>query len=179
MSSERGNWGQTFLGVPFYYRDPRPEDVHPEDIAHALALQCRFGGHCSTFYSVAEHSIRVSYEVPPEHALVGLLHDAAEAYVLDLPRPLKRMLGEYAEIERGVAMAVGQRFGVDLTHVPACVKHADEVLLATEKRDLMPNVPQPWPYLPDPLPSPIVPLGWDRAKEAFLRRLQVLSGVSP
>lgn len=67
----RGDWIQTFTGRRFWPLDPRPEDVCIEDIAHALSLKCRFGGHCTRFYSVAEHSVHVSNYVPAEFALWG------------------------------------------------------------------------------------------------------------
>src|ERR1039457_118422 len=81
----------TFSGLRFWPLDPNPEKILIDDIAHALAHQCRFGGHASRFYSVAEHSVHVSRLCPPEDALWGLLHDASEAYLVDLPRPLKQL----------------------------------------------------------------------------------------
>ena len=90
MSERVGDWIQTMSGVIFYPLDPRPEEIRIEDIAHALSHQCRFAGHCREFYSVAEHSVRVSRELPQEFMLWGLLHDASEAYLVDLPRPIKR-----------------------------------------------------------------------------------------
>jgi hypothetical protein len=86
----RGDWMQTFTGRAFYPLDPRPEDIDPVDIAHALSLICRYGGHSSRFYSVAEHCVLMSHAVAPEHALWALLHDATEAYLGDMIRPLKR-----------------------------------------------------------------------------------------
>src|SRR5262245_27549306 len=104
MSQRIGDWMQTISGRKFWPLDPRPEEVCIEDIGHALSLVCRFGGHCHTFYSVAEHSVRVSLlaedmakssahwtdENIRMIALSGLLHDAAEAYIGDMVRPLKR-----------------------------------------------------------------------------------------
>jgi 5'-deoxynucleotidase YfbR-like HD superfamily hydrolase len=107
-SARVGNWSQTFTGLQFWPCDPRREDVRVEDIAHALALQCRFAGHCRVPYSVAEHSVRVAEWVWDETSgdrrasLAALLHDASEAYCVDVPRPLKPYLTGYREIEHGV-----------------------------------------------------------------------------
>lgn len=86
----RGDYFITFTGKKFYFSDPLPEMICLADIAHALAHQCRFGGHAKRFYSVAEHSVLVSYLVPPHLALKGLLHAAAKAYYGDIVRPLKQ-----------------------------------------------------------------------------------------
>lgn len=103
------HWIQTFLGKPFWPLSPRPEDIDIRDIAHALAMTCRFTGHSQKFYSVAEHSVRVSRIVPAQFALHGLLHDASEAYLCDLSRPIKHgsTLGaEYCRIEDNLMQAV-------------------------------------------------------------------------
>src|SRR3989344_3806442 len=126
-----GNWMQTFTGRRFYPLDPRPEDVCVEDIAHALSLVCRFGGHVRFHYSVAQHSLYVSNHVDDHGAggqdvLIALLHDAAEAYIGDVVWPLKQateMLG-YRVVEERVERAVFERFGLPLP-LPAVVKHAD------------------------------------------------------
>lgn len=94
---DRGNWLQTFTGVAFYPFAPRPEEINVQDIAHQLSMICRYGGAVSSFYSVAEHSLilaRYVRQVRPNNprlALQALLHDAAEAYICDVPRPLKLM----------------------------------------------------------------------------------------
>ena len=69
VSARKGDWMQTYTGRQFWPIDPRANEVHIEDIAHALSMMCRYNGHCRTFYSVAEHSVLVSQHVPPEHAL--------------------------------------------------------------------------------------------------------------
>ena len=114
MADRKGDWMQTYTGRQFWPLDPRPEEVVIEDIARALSMQCRFAGHCAKFYSVADHSVRVSMLADENStlALAGLLHDAAEAYVVDVPRPLKRFLPGYKEIEREVARAIEKRFGL-------------------------------------------------------------------
>lgn len=138
-----GNWSQTISGRMFYPMDPRAEDVDIEDIAHALSFVCRFGGHSQKFYSVAEHSVRVSDAIQQSNgskadAFFGLLHDAAEAYIGDMIWPLKQspLVVGYREIERRVEDAIALRFAL-LLEQPPIVKHFDLVLLATEKRDLM------------------------------------------
>ncbi len=134
-------WIETASGFRFYPLRPDPADICIEDIAHALSNQCRFSGHVREFYSVAQHSILVSGLCPPEHRLWGLLHDASEAYLVDLPRPIKHQssLGDiFREIEQGIMRAVAARFGLPWPEPPQ-VKHADNALLLAEKRDLMPG----------------------------------------
>lgn len=139
----RGDWLQMNSGVAFWPLDPRPGEVLIEDIAHSLSLLCRFGGHCTRFYSVAEHSVHVSRLLPPEHRLWGLLHDATEAYVVDMPRPLKRMLPGYGEIEDIVQRAIAARFGLPV-EIPAEVKQADRRMLLAEAWQIMSVPPVRW-----------------------------------
>ncbi len=97
--TRKGDYIATYTGKQFYPLDPRPEDVCLEDIAHSLSNLCRFTGHTDTdrFYSVAQHSVICSTIVAPEAALLALLHDAAEAYLGDISRPLKRDLYVFTE----------------------------------------------------------------------------------
>lgn len=171
----RGDWMQLHSGGRFYPLDPRPEDINPEDIAHALSLLCRYGGHIDRFYSVAEHCVLMSKAVSRENALHALLHDATEAYVVDVPRPLKRYLPEYQRIEDDVWSAISQRFNVS-KRVPTEVHDADVSILINETRVLMPNAER-WPLLDDymPLPATVV-MGWSPAlaKVRYLNRLKEL-----
>ncbi len=170
--TRNGDWMLTATGRQFWPLDPRPEEIHIEDIAHALAHQCRFGGHCRFFYSVAQHSVLVSNAVPPEHALWGLLHDAAEAYLVDLPRPIKRYseMGDlYRAIEGRLMKAICYRFMLPVDEPPE-VKRADDVLLMTEKRDVMPVSEWEWRCTAEPLPERIVPWSPNFARTMFLRR---------
>lgn len=134
---------QTYSGRKFWPLDPRPEDVDPSDIAHALANQCRFAGHCLRFYSVAEHSILVSRALPPEHQLWGLLHDASEAYLVDVPRPLKPFLRGYVEMEAAVMSAICRRFDIP-EEMPPEVKRVDNAILASEAAQNMSPPPERW-----------------------------------
>jgi len=126
----------TFSGICFRPLEPRPEDVRIQDIAHALAHQCRFGGHTRTFYSIAQHSVLVSQLSHPEDALWGLLHDVSEAYLLDLARPLKALFNAYLAAERQLQRCIVERFGL-APEQPANVTAADDWMLAIEYRDLM------------------------------------------
>src|ERR1019366_10480236 len=123
----------TFSGLRFWPLGPNPAKILIEDVAHALAHQCRFSGHASKFYSVAEHSVHVSRLCLPEHALWGLLHDASEAYLVDLPRPLKLLpeFAAYREAERRLQRAVAVRFGLPEDQ-PASVTEADDTMLWIE-----------------------------------------------
>lgn len=171
----RGDWMQTNSGRRFYPLDPRPADVDREDIAHALSLLCRYGGHVDRFYSVAEHSILMSNAVEPEHALAALLHDATEAYVVDVPRPLKRVLDGYREIEQRVWYAIAVRYGLDLT-LPGPVKVADNRILLTERAALMRSAER-WAVDDEYTALPVTITGWSPpdAERYFLDRLEELT----
>ena len=171
MKVRTGDWIQTRSGVAFYPLDPRPEDVHLEDIAHALSNLCRFSGHCKRFMSVAEHSVNVSRVVPPEHALQALLHDATEAYLVDVPGPIKPMLAGYAEIEAAVWLAIAERFGVP-SALHQSVKDADTAVLLTEKGQLLGPSPGAWldtEITPAPL-GELACMSPREAKYTFLHR---------
>jgi hypothetical protein len=154
--------------------DPALKDITIEDIAHSLALQCRWTGHCARFYSIAQHSVLVAMNVPISMMLEGLLHDASEAYLADFCAPLKQdpTLGvRYREVERNMMIHIADRFGLEYP-LPDEVKEADQRVLATEIRDLMsPDNPvwNQWIAEIDPLPATIH--SWDpvRAEEEFKR----------
>jgi hypothetical protein len=111
MSDRKGSWIQTFTGRQFWPLDPDPDDIDIRDIAHALSMKCRYGGHCIKFYSVAEHSILVSRNCY-KHRMEALLHDAAEAYLCDLPSPVKPHIVGFKGIETAVEAAIAERFGL-------------------------------------------------------------------
>jgi hypothetical protein len=143
MSERKGDWIQTASGRRFWPLDPRPEDVAIEDIAHALSLVCRFGGHCTRFYSVGQHSIYVSQHCDPADALAGLLHDGSEAYLLDMPRPVKRFMPDYRAAETLCQRAVYAAFKLP-TETPASVKATDRSMLRTERQQLMAPTDEIW-----------------------------------
>lgn len=168
----------TASGQHFDLQHPEASPINILTIAHALSHLCRFTGHCREFYSVAQHSLMVSFLVDPQHALAGLLHDAAEAYVGDVSAPLKQLLPDYQAVERQVEAAVLQHFGL-APELPGCVKAADLVMLATEQRDLMSHAhrAEVWTSLRgvDPLLDTLVPMHPVVARRAFLERFAQLS----
>jgi hypothetical protein len=171
-------WVQTFTGKRFTPLAPRASDVDIIDIAHALAMQCRYSGHTRVFASVAEHCVRISRVVPPEDALWGLLHDAAEAYVGDLAHPLKSHMPAFARTEDGLHAVVAERFGLSLP-LPASVQEADVRMLATEVRDLMAEPPEPWAHMlagVEPYEDVIRPWCWEEAEQRYLTRWRYLTG---
>ncbi len=131
-----GDWMQTFTGRRFWPLDPRADEIHVEDIAHALSMQCRYAGHCLRFYSVAEHSVLLARAMDLYgDARWALLHDASEAYLVDVPRPVKPYLDGYKLAESTVMAAVCQRFGLPPA-MPAKVHEADNRIIADERANL-------------------------------------------
>jgi uncharacterized protein len=189
------NFIRTYTGRKFWPLNPRAYEVNIEDIAHPLSQICRWIGHTRLFYSVAEHSLRVSWlaEVlwlecservnrkeriayAREVGLWGLLHDASEAYLCDLPSPLKHAgpLGDlYRAYEKRLMSAIAERFEL-IPHEPTFISQADRILLNTEARDLM-ICPAPPHRNVGELPSRIVPMSAQAAKEGFLNRFLSLT----
>ena len=173
--TDRGPYTQTFTGGRFYPFRPRAEEIHIEDIAQALSMQCRFNGHIERFYSVAEHSVRASRESKAvEVQRWALLHDAAEAYIGDIVRPVKRMLPEMEAVEDGIMACIAKRFEL-AGEMPTQVHMIDERLCATEKRDLFIRS-EDWPDMLPPFHwrVPQREIGPEEAKRWFLHRFYEL-----
>lgn len=169
----RGDWMQTATGRQFWPLDPRADEIHILDIAAHLSKICRYNGACDWHYSVAQHSVYVSHQVPREHALAGLLHDAPEAYCCDIHRPLKGALAGYAAIELGIWQAVAERFGLPAA-LPESVHEADNAVLLAERSQIMrPGLP--WSVRGTPAQIRISPWSTDQAREAFLSRFEALT----
>lgn len=135
------NYIRTYTGRKFWPLDPDSSDVAVEDIAHALSQLCRFTGHTREFYSVAQHSVLASKRleaVSADHAMFGLLHDASEAYLLDLARPVKHdpAMTFYRVKESILQRVIYNAFAL-FSEEPPEVKAVDELLLHCELRDLM------------------------------------------
>ena len=149
--TSRGPYVVTFSGKKFFPLDVRSSDICIEDIAHALSLQCRFGGHVKRHYSVGQHSIHVADEMRKvipgcmkSVQLRGLLHDASEAFLIDLPRPLKQIqdFSVYRNIEAATQGVIYHKYGLPANlklMVDEGIKVADNLLLAKEAKDLLDN----------------------------------------
>lgn len=128
---------RTFTGRYVDIWELKAEDVALEDIAHALSNICRYNGHIPENYSVAEHSFRVMSWVlnqgvnDPVVLMQALLHDAAEAYISDLARPIKYELSQYRELEAKLEEKLFPILGVPFPLDPI-VKEADNAVLRYE-----------------------------------------------
>jgi hypothetical protein len=140
------SWVHTYSGKKVYPLNAKPEDIAIADIAHALSLQCRFTGHTRYFYSVAQHSLLVSLllhdQAKPDHiCLWGLLHDASEAYLIDVARPVKHLpeFHAYRQCEKDLMAVICQKFELP-TEMPPAVHEADQMALSIEAHQLMGDV---------------------------------------
>ncbi|MFI5296485.1 MAG: hypothetical protein ACHREM_00185 [Polyangiales bacterium] len=168
----------------------RVEQILIEDIAHALSNWCRWGAHCSEFYSVAQHCVHVvellsCFTSHQPTLLSGLLHDASEAYIVDIPRPLKLRpeFAFYRTLEREIMALVGTRFGLPPAE-PQIVKDADDAMLLIEARDLMPfaqsddrdaRIKQMAPLVFSLRTYRVTPLTPPEAKARFLQMFETLT----
>lgn len=175
--TDRGYNSTTSSGLPFWPTSPRPEDIRFTDIANGLARICRFNGQLDPkveHYSVAQHSVLVSHLVPEEFALEALLHDAAEAYVGDMIRPLKLQDGIYRAAEARIDLAIRLKYGLPASLSPE-VKLADNIMAVTERRDLLSDqIGVDWGAMPDPSPKTIRPLRAFEARDLFFERAMEL-----
>ena len=162
---------ETYSGIPFNPIEPASWDISIIDIAHALSNLCRYNGHCKKFYSVAEHSVLVSRSLPNNQKLKlwGLLHDAAEAYLGDIPKPVKHQLPDFIIKENKFLESVAERYKLPIG-IPKEVQEADLRILVNEKEDVMESI-HIWPLIDviDPLPNiKIKCLSPKKAKKLFL-----------
>lgn len=171
-------WISTFTNKKFYLFKPTIDMIDILDIAHGLSMICRFGGHTKQFYSVAQHSIIVSEICDNQYALEGLMHDATEAFLGDMVRPLKQKMPEYVKVEDNLHDIINEKF--NLNHSVECkvnIKEADNMALITEKRDLKDH--ELWDYLVEvkPMNAKIKPWGPAKAEKEFLKRFEKLYGT--
>ncbi len=161
-------------GAVLDFLDPRSSGFTIDDIAHGLSLICRYAGQCDRFYSVAEHCLHVS-DVAIGYEYAALMHDAAEAFVGDVTRPLKQLLPTYKRIEADVERAIFERFNVPYP-LPAAVKLADLSVLAAEQGQIMPRGTNAWALAEGIAPAEITvkALRPEEAKVAFMERFTQL-----
>lgn len=177
-------WIPTVSGEAFDLANPDAAQVDICDIAHALSLQCRFAGHVREHYSVATHSMHVATSLAhlgAEAQLAGLLHDAHEAYMGDIVGPLKLLLATETDMLRRLELGIQETILQALCGsssfselYAADIKLADRVLLATERRDLLPFCNREWQELPNPAPFVVTPEPAPAAARRFLRTYKVL-----
>jgi hypothetical protein len=179
------SWLRTVSGGRFDPLNPKVDEVKIGDIAHALSHLCRFAGHTRRFYSVGEHSWRVSAALAQDgydeiDQMRGLLHDATEAYMIDVPRPLKidPMMAGYRSAEAHLEVIIAMKFGFAPGFMTPPVQKYDRILLATEARDLMGN-PTDWgPIIDEVTPRANSLVGGsgdpDFWRQAFLERFEQL-----
>ena len=185
MDDRKGGYILTYTGQKYWPLDPRAEDVHIADVAHALSNMCRFTGHVRNFYSVAEHSVRVAWQLPPgaygvPATLAALLHDASEAYLVDVPSPIKcsPAFAEYREAEKANMAAIHKAFNIwPSKGEEERIHEADQRLLATEKRDLMPEDTELWSCLTHVKPLHCTIQPW-QPLEAEFRFLEMFSDLT-
>jgi hypothetical protein len=169
-----GDWMQTVDGNAFWPLDPRPEDINIEEIAAALSRQCRFGGHIKRgieIYSVAEHSVMVADLASSEVKLAALMHDASEAYLQDIIRPIKPALGGYAEIENRLMSIIAEKFGFQWP-MPSEVKWLDNAILADERDQVMAKPPRDWSLTVPPTGIKLPCWSPSCAEQAFMDRFR-------
>ena len=170
---ELGPWVHTYLGKKIHPFNPQLDEIDIVDIAHSLAMQCRYNGHSSSFFSVAQHSVLVSQHC--ESKLEGLLHDAAEAYLTDVPRPIKPYFPNYTEFEDKLTEVIFKKYGANFP-IPAEVKQIDNSILFDEGNKLMTDTSE-WECDVEPLGIEINPIGPEEAKTLFLERFNELTNT--
>lgn len=171
---------QTYTGRYIDIFSPKEEDIDIHDIARGLAMKPRWSGHINYFFSIAQHSILVSSIVPKEHQKWALLHDAAESYIADVPRPIKKRLPLYKQAEKKLLKTIMARFGLG-PNMPTVVKKADDIVLVNEAKALMDEDGPLLQRLADNYGEvPTISLGtmmsWREAEAAFLNRFYSLWG---
>ena len=146
--------------------NPRVEDVNLNDIAHALSLTNRYGGHVSRPYSVAQHSVLCSMVAPEHLKLEALLHDAAEAYLGDMPKPVKDMLPDFKAAEARLEAVIRQKFGLPGERHPDGIVEIDRRMLVTEAKHFGIEWWSWWDYEPYDIALPS--WTWMQSKLMFL-----------
>lgn len=166
---KKDQWMVTYTGKIVYPYDLKPSQISIRDISHSLARTCRYSGMMGGFYSVAQHSTLISKLVSPKYALTGLLHDAPEAYLRDLPRPVKLHLTGYKDLEEKVWQVIAHKFNLP-QKIPKEIKEVDRGIVKAELRDIM-NLDEDFFKIQKETPDISIPsISIDQAKFDFMER---------
>jgi hypothetical protein len=176
-------WIQLFNGGFFYFDNPTPEMINILDIANALANCCRYTGHVAKFYSVAEHSVHMSYCVTgpyeKEMRMWALMHDATEAYIGDMNWPLKQKpyMRPYNKLEKKIMKIIAEKFELHEGFCPDIIKELDRCICQDEREALLPPSDKSWGINPeDKLNIKIECWQPHYARQQFLDRFKELGG---
>jgi len=172
----KSKWIRSWSGKRIDFLDLDPKEITKEDIAVGLSRECRFGNHTQPIYVVAQHCVLASYLVPSHLAFAALLHDASEAYLRDIPSPLKDILPGYRRIEREFEKILFKKYGVPYP-IPPEIKEVDIKLRKLESHLFMKDSAESKKPRKDFVEIDIVPWTPDEAKEKFLQRWEELSPV--
>lgn len=147
------SWIITRFGHPIDLTGPHVDEIDLRDIIHVLSHLNRFNHHTGEFYSVAEHSLILAMNAPAEFRLQCLLHDAAEAYLSDIPGPLKKGLADVVAIEKHILSFIYEVFGVETTlESVETVNMLDKRIVVNEQRKFFPVTPNGWVWSHDKEP---------------------------
>lgn len=168
----------TFTNKKFHFMNPSIDEICIEDIAQALSMNCRYSGHVKDFYSVAEHSVIIADLVYAQtnsrsKALAALLHDASEAYLTDIPRPIKPYLTNYVDIEANIEKVIQKKFSIP--PMDKLTKYLDTHIVGAEAKLLF-NVVPDWANDYDHIDVSILNLTPKFSRIAFLVAFKVYSG---
>lgn len=172
----------TISSRKFDIENLQPESISIHDIAHALAYNCRFGGHIQPFYTVAQHSVLTAWNLIPnrdasiEDLMMALLHDATEAYICDIPAPFKALLPDYIALEAKLHAYISQHFQLPPQLTP-CVKQADRRMLATEVKYIRNAELELWCGIEKPYDSKIKTWSPKKSKRIFLYTFEILQAL--
>ena len=177
---KKNPWIQTYTGKQYFYLDPKIESIDILDIARSLSMIPRFLGHLNRNYSVGQHSLYVSRMVSAEAAFWGLLHDAAEAYLSDLPGPAKWLLADYVKLEKAAEAVIISKFKIHVNDkIRIEAKEADIQMVVTENAQLRSHK-IPWGYHESVKPSEntLATYTWEEVEQHFLERYYHLESVN-
>ena len=167
-------WIQTYSGIRFDVLDPKPDQICIEDIAHALSLICRFNGHTKFPYSVAQHCVLMS-DIIPEFKFEALMHDCAETWYTDIPKPFKIHLPDFNDYENRVLKQAARRFGFQFPFAQM-VHDYDFYMLIAEKLVLF-ETELEWPFQKHikQLDIEIEERDWQDVEQEFLEKFRALT----